>query len=233
MRIFILALFALGCSGASNASDAPADPATTGMQDMAMEMSTAPDGVPASAKSLVVAGGCFWCVESDFEHRDDVYEAVSGYAGGEKRDATYKNHDGHREVVEVWYDPEATSYGELVRFFLRTIDVTDAGGQFCDRGHSYTTALHYRTPEEKAEAEAAISEAEDALGRKVVTPVEPLPFFVTAEDYHQDYYKSDDRILSRFGYVEKQDAYKGYREGCGRDKRVRAVWGDAAAIPAH
>lgn len=187
-----------------------------------------PANVPDTARSLVVAGGCFWCVESDFEGRDDVYEAVSGYAGGDKRNATYRNHSGHREVVRVWYDPDQATYGDLVSWFLRTIDVTDAGGQFCDRGHSYTTAIHYTTAAEKRAAKAAITEAAQALGRDVVTPVEPLPFFVRAEDYHQDYYKSEERIVGRFGYVTKAEAYKGYRKGCGRDARLREVWGDDA-----
>lgn len=186
--------------------------------------------IPASARSLVVAGGCFWCVEKDFESRPDVYEAVSGYAGGTNRDATYRNHAGHREVVKVYYDPSKTSYAELVHFFLRTIDVTDDGGQFCDRGYAYTTAVHYQNDEEREIALDARREAESDLGRDVVTAVEPLEFFVKAEDYHQDYYKSDDTIPTRFGLVKKKDAYKRYRKGCGRDARVRAVWGDAAAI---
>lgn len=194
------------------------------------EPSAVKETIPAEAASLVVAGGCFWCVEKDFERRDDIYEAVSGYAGGENRNATYSNHRDHREVVEVYYDPSRTSYDELVRYFLRTIDVTDAGGQFCDRGHSYTTAIHYRTEEERQQAEAAIAEAEESLGREIVTPVEALPFFVRAEDYHQNYYKSEDTIPTRYGLIRKSDAYKRYRKGCGRDSRVKEVWGEEAAI---
>lgn len=209
----IFFLSACGSSAATDAADAP----------------SASGAIPDSAESLVVAGGCFWCVEKDFESRADVYEAISGYAGGDNRDATYRNHHGHREVVEVYYDPAQTSYGELVRFFLRTIDVTDAGGQFCDRGRSYTTVIHYRSDSEKAEAEAAIAEAEAQLGLEIVTPVEPMPFFVTAEDYHQDYYKSEDKIPTRFGLLTKADAYKRYRKGCGRDARVKEVWGEDAA----
>lgn len=186
--------------------------------------------IPDNAEFLVVAGGCFWCVEKDFEARPDVYEAVSGYAGGEDRDATYRRHDGHREVVKVYYNPEATSYGELVHFFLRTIDPTDAGGQFCDRGHSYTTAIHYRTEEERETARAALAEADATLDKDVVTALEPYTFFVTAEDYHQDYYKSTDTIATRFGLIKKKDAYKRYRKGCGRDARIREVWGDEAAV---
>ena len=203
--------------------------AACGGSSSAADDTTNANGIPDTARSLVVAGGCFWCVEKDFESRPDVYEAISGYAGGDNRDATYRNHEGHREVVEVYYDPSKTSYAELVHFFLRTIDVTDDGGQFCDRGHAYTTAIHYLTDEEREAAEAAVAEAETALGEEVVTAIEPLPFFVKAEDYHQDYYKSDDTIPTRFGLVKKKDAYKRYRKGCGRDARVREVWGDAAA----
>ncbi len=191
----------------------------------------APDlmDVPEDASTLVVAGGCFWCVEKDFEARADVYEAVSGFAGGDKRDATSRDHEGHREAVEVYYDASQTSFAELIYFFLRTIDVTDAGGQFCDRGHAYTTAIYYKSEAERAAAEAAIAEAEKLLGKEIATRVEPLPFFVAAEDYHQDYYKSDEQILTRYGRLPKSEAYKRYRKGCGRDARVRAVWGDEAA----
>lgn len=173
-------------------------------------------GVPQTAKSLVVAGGCFWCVESDFEKMEGVYEAVSGYSGGELKDATYRNHEGHREVVQVYYDPKVTNYAALIHDFLRTIDVVDAGGQFCDRGHSYTTAVHYKTDAERKAALAAIAEAEEYLGKSIATPVEELRFFVKAEDYHQDYYKKNP---IRYGF---------YRNNCGRDRRVKALWGDEA-----
>jgi peptide-methionine (S)-S-oxide reductase len=172
--------------------------------------------IPDDAESLVVAGGCFWCVESDFEKQPGVYEAVSGYSGGTKRDATYEDHAGHREVAEIYYDPQVTSYEELVRKFLRSIDVTDAGGQFCDRGYAYTTAIHYRTEAERDAAEAAVAEAEAQLGREIVTPVEPFDFFVKAEEYHQDYYEKN------------PVRYKFYRSRCGRDARVEEVWGDDA-----
>lgn len=204
----LLVLFSAAVLGACS-GDASSQESPTGEVGMTL---------PSSAKSLVVAGGCFWCVEKDFEARDDVFEAVSGYSGGTKRDATYQNHEGHREVVEVFYDSEKTDYATLVRFFLRTIDVTDDGGQFCDRGFSYTTAIHYRTDEERIAAEAAVAEAEAALGQDVVTPVVPFDFFVTAEDYHQDYYKKN------------PVRYRLYRGGCGRDGRVKAVWGAEAAI---
>ncbi|WP_041535561.1 peptide-methionine (S)-S-oxide reductase MsrA [Parvularcula bermudensis] len=173
--------------------------------------------IPGTAESLVVAGGCFWCVEHDMEAVPGVYEAVSGYGGGEKREATYRDHEGHREVVEIYYDPRETTYAELVHIFLRTIDPLDDGGQFCDRGYSYTTAIHYRTDAERRAAEAAIAAAEKALSREIVTPVEPISFVVEAEGYHQDY--ADQNPLR----------YKFYRTRCGRDQRVEEVWGQRAA----
>lgn len=179
----------------------------------------------AEIKSLVVAGGCFWCVEKDFEHVEGVVEAASGYAGGQKANPTYRSHGQHREVVKIDYDSTKTDYKTLVDIFLRTIDPTDAGGQFCDRGRSYSTAIHAYTAEEKALAEQAVSEAQETLRKPVVTPVEDGVRFWRAEAYHQDYYKSDAKILTRFGLVTKAEAYKGYRKACGRDVRVKELWG--------
>ncbi|MEX0644968.1 MAG: peptide-methionine (S)-S-oxide reductase MsrA [Parvularculaceae bacterium] len=167
----------------------------------------------AQEATAVFAGGCFWCVESDFEHLDGVTKAVSGYSGGELQNPTYRNHGGHLEAVEVTYDPAAVSYRALVDYFLRHIDPFDAGGQFCDRGHAYTTAIFVATPLERAEAEAAVAEAEKILGKKIVTPVRDASRFWIAEDYHQDYYKKN------------KVPYAYYRSACGRDGRVKKVWG--------
>ena len=175
-----------------------------------------------------MAGGCFWCVESDFDHMKGVVATTSGYGGGTMQNPTYRSHGDHREVVKVDYDDTKTDYRTLVTDFLRTIDVTDAGGQFCDRGHSYTTAVHAATDEEATIARDVVAEAEKALGQKVVTPVEGPAAFWPAEDYHQGYYLSQEKVLTRFGIVSRAYAYKGYREGCGRDARVRALWGDQA-----
>ena len=201
---------------------------------LALAACAQPQDAPASGtEDMLVAGGCFWCVEADFEKQPGVVEVISGYAGGESADPTYKTYeaDGHREVARIVYDPARTDYATLAATFLRTIDVTDAGGQFCDRGYGYSSAIYYETEAERAAAQAAIAAAEEKLGREVVTPVEAEPPFYAAEDYHQDYYKSDDRILSRFGYVTKARAYEGYRRGCGRDARLAEVWGDAAVAP--
>lgn len=178
-------------------------------------------------QTAIFAGGCFWCVESDFDHVDGVIETVSGYAGGTMKNPTYKNHDGYIEAVRVKFDADKVSYRQLVDYFWRTIDVTDAGGQFCDRGHSYISTV-FVNARQKDDAVASKAAAEAALGRSIVTPIVAATTFTRAEAYHQDYYLGQNRVLTRFGYVKQADAYKGYRKGCGRDARVRAVWGAAA-----
>ncbi|WP_025031364.1 peptide-methionine (S)-S-oxide reductase MsrA [Nitratireductor aquibiodomus] len=187
---------------------------------------------PASVEkqSAIFAGGCFWCVEADFDKVPGVLDTVSGYAGGNTENPTYRNHTsgGHREVVKIDFDDEKVSYDRLLEIFFRSVDPTDAGGQFCDRGESYTTAIYALDEDQKAAAEKARQDAGNALGGKVVTPVLGAVKFWPAEDYHQNYYQSDERILTRFGLVKKSDAYKGYRKGCNRDARVRQVWGEAA-----
>lgn len=183
-------------------------------------------------RTTVVAGGCFWCVESDFESVDGVIEAVSGFAGGTLDSPSYRDvthgGTGHFEAVEITYDADRLPYRDLIHLFLRSIDVTDDGGQFCDRGHSYRTAIFVGSDEERAIAEAEIAEAEAQLGQAVVTQVlEAAPFW-PAEDYHQNYYRSEDLVLTRFGPRRKSVAYGLYRQACGRDARVSALWGDDA-----
>jgi peptide-methionine (S)-S-oxide reductase len=184
----------------------------------------------AEVQKAIVAGGCFWCVESDFEGLPGVIEAMSGYTGGTKQNPTYKNHTGHYEAVEITFESSVVSYDQLIRLFLRSVDVTDARGQFCDRGDSYRTAIFALDAGQKRSAEAAVAEAEAALGATVVTPVLDAGTFWVAEDYHQDYYKGSNIILTRAGPKKQSNAYKFYREACGRDARVRQIWG-AEAFP--
>ncbi|MBF9059422.1 peptide-methionine (S)-S-oxide reductase MsrA [Rhodobacterales bacterium HKCCSP123] len=183
-------------------------------------------------RTAVVAGGCFWCVEADFERVEGVIDVVSGFAGGTVPNPSYRQvvagGTGHLEVVEITYDAERLPYAQLLHLFLRSVDPTDAGGQFCDRGPSYATAIFVDGPEARRIAEAAIAEAERTLGRAVVTPVRDAAPFYPAEDYHQDYHRSDDIILTRFGPRRKSVAYDLYRQACGRDARVRDLWGEAA-----
>ncbi|MDK3071767.1 peptide-methionine (S)-S-oxide reductase MsrA [Sedimentitalea sp. JM2-8] len=186
----------------------------------------------APTQTLMVAGGCFWCVEADFEKVKGVSGVVSGFSGGMVADPTYKQivagGTGHFEAVRIAFDPDVVSRSALLNMFLRSIDPTDAGGQFCDRGDSYRTAIFVSGAQEQALAEAAIEQAEADLGQKIVTPILPEAPFYPADAAHQDYYKSGALVLTRFGPRTRKAAYDLYREACGRDGRVRTLWGDAA-----
>lgn len=186
----------------------------------------------ADLETVTVAGGCFWCVESDFEGVRGVTEAVSGFAGGTVPNPTYKQvtsgGTGHLEAVQITFDPSIVSRDQIFQLFFRSVDPTDSGGQFCDRGESYSTAIFAATSAQEAAAERAKSQAATDLGRSVVTPIRKLSAFYPADGYHQDYFKSQDRVLTRFGLVTKAKAYKRYREACGRDARVKALWGGKA-----
>lgn len=188
--------------------------------------------VHAAQKTAILAGGCFWCVEADFEKVDGVISAVSGFSGGDSANPTYKQVSrggtGHLEVVKLTYDSDVITYDQILHMFLRSIDVTDAGGQFCDRGEVYSTAIFHGNANEKAAAERAVRAAEKELGRKIVTPVLPEKAFWPASEYHQDYYKKSEIVLTRRGPKTKAEAYKFYRNACGRDKRVRQLWGSDA-----
>ncbi|PPB82644.1 peptide-methionine (S)-S-oxide reductase [Albidovulum inexpectatum] len=190
--------------------------------------------VLARQDTAIVAGGCFWCVEADFESVPGVIEVVSGYTGGRVENPSYKQVSaggtGHYEAVEIVFDPGRISLETLFDLFFRSIDPTDDGGQFCDRGESYRTAIFVRNETQARAARAAKARAEAALGRKVVTPILPAARFWPAESYHQDYYKGRNLVLTRRGPMSQAKAYKFYRESCGRDARVRALWGDQAVF---
>ena len=186
----------------------------------------------AKLETAVLAGGCFWCVESDFESVPGVVDVVSGYTGGTTRNPTYKKINaggtGHYEAVKITYDPAKVSYEQLLHMFLRSIDPTDAGGQFCDRGPSYRTAIFVDGAAERTAAEAAVAQAGADLGRIIVTPVLASARFYKAEAYHQDYYKSSKIVVTRRGPKTKASAYKFYRNACGRDARITQLWGNSA-----
>ena len=177
---------------------------------------------PANAQTALFAGGCFWSAERDVEAIPGVVEAVSGFAGGTVANPSYervvRGGTGHLESVRVVYDPARISYAQLVRRFLRTIDPTDGGGQYCDRGPSYQTAIFALNAAQGRDALAAVAEANRILRGRVVTPVRgPAPFYA-AEAYHQDYARRNPA------------AYNRYRVGCGKDSRLRVVWGAQAAV---
>lgn len=186
----------------------------------------------AGTEKLIVAGGCFWCVESDFESVAGVKGAVSGYIGGSKEDAVYKKISkggtGHYEAVEITFDNKKVSRDQLLHLFFRSVDPTDAGGQFCDRGDSYRTAVFYKNDAQKVAATNAKAAAQKSLGQKIVTPVLAAGEFYKAEKYHQDYYKGKKIVLTRFGPKKQSEAYKAYRNACGRDQRVKQLWGAEA-----
>ena len=185
----------------------------------------------AQTQTALVAGGCFWCVEADFRRVEGVTDARVGFAGGRQPNPSYDEVSGgdtnHLEVTQITFDAGQISYRQILDLFLRSIDPLDAGGQFCDRGESYTTAI-FATPEQKPIAKAAIAAAEAELGRSIVTPVSDMATFYPADHSHQTYAKSEERTLTRFGWVQRKDAYKRYRDACGRDARVREIWGNAA-----
>ena len=188
----------------------------------------------AGTETLTVAGGCFWCVEADFESVRGVKQAVSGFAGGKTANPTYKQvtsgGTGHYEAVQITFDPDVISRDSILTLFFRSIDPTDSGGQFCDRGPSYRSAIFPANAAQKAAAEKAKKAAQTALGKKVVTPVLGPAKFYPADAYHQNYYKSSERLtLSSVGVgVKKSVAYKRYRARCGRDARVKQLWGNDA-----
>ncbi|MGR3615896.1 MAG: peptide-methionine (S)-S-oxide reductase MsrA [Paracoccaceae bacterium] len=186
----------------------------------------------APSETLTVAGGCFWCVESDFESVPGVIEAVSGYTGGTLENPTYKQvtkgGTGHYEAVQITFDPAKVSREKLLTLFMRSVDPTDAGGQFCDRGESYRTAIFVSNKTEEAIASSVKAQAQSELGRAIVTPILPENTFYDAEDYHQDYYKGSKLVFTRFGPKKQSSAYKRYRAACGRDARVKQLWGAAA-----
>lgn len=189
------------------------------------------------AETAIVAGGCFWCVESDFESVKGVRSVVSGYTGGTLKNPTYKDvgkgGTGHYEAVEIDFNPNVVTYDEILHLFLRSVDPLDAGGQFCDRGDSYRTAIFPLNEKQTQSAKAAIAQANADLGKKVVTPIIPASEFYEAEAYHQDYYKGKKLVITRRGPKRQSDAYKFYRDACGRDARVSEVWGDAAPFVGH
>lgn len=171
-------------------------------------------------QTAVFAGGCFWCVEKDFEKHEGVIEAVSGYAGGHLANPTYKQVSnggtGHLEVVQVTYDPEVITYEDLLEIYWANIDPLDDRGQFCDKGESYKAAIFYSNHEDMALAEQSKDVVTSKLGKPVATTIRELSTFYPAEDYHQNYYKTN------------ETKYKFYRWRCGRDARLKEIWGDAA-----
>jgi len=184
----------------------------------ALAQAPAPPASKGQARAIV-AGGCFWCVESDFDKVPGVISTTSGYIGGQKRNPTYQEVSaggtGHAEAVEIVYDPKQVSYEKLLEVFWKNIDPTVKNRQFCDVGSQYRSAIFYLDEEQKRLAEAskaALMKSKPFRG-DIVTEIVPAGEFWPAEEYHQDYYKKNPL------------RYKFYRSGCGRDARLQELWG--------
>lgn len=197
-----LFLFLTACSSTGTAATPAAEPVADGQA------------------AAVFAGGCFWCMEKPFESIDGVASVTSGYAGGKIEGPTYEQVSSHAtqhlESIRVVYDPATVSYDKLLDVYWHNIDPTQSGGQFCDRGHQYTSAIFTSTPQEREEAEASKKKVAEQLGQPVVTDIRDAATFWVAEGYHQDFYKTNPAHYER------------YRTGCGRDARLVQLWGDAA-----
>jgi len=174
----------------------------------------------ANLKTATFAGGCFWCVEADFEKVEGVVEAISGYTGGQRTNPTYKEVSaggtGHTEAVQVIYDPQKVSYKQLLDVFWRHVDPTDPDGQFVDRGSQYRSGIFYHDEEQKhlAQESKVAMDNSGRFNRPIATEITMLTTFYRAEDYHQDYYKKNGI------------RYKFYRSGSGRDSYLKKTWGD-------
>ncbi|MDH3948420.1 MAG: peptide-methionine (S)-S-oxide reductase MsrA [Gammaproteobacteria bacterium] len=175
----------------------------------------------AKLESAVLAGGCFWCIEADYEKLDGVVDVVSGYTGGHVKNPTYKQvsagGSGHIEVVKVTYDANKINYSQILDYFWRHIDPTRDDGQFCDRGPQYRPAIFYQDEAQKELAIASIKQVEQTKPFAQPLKVELIQAttFYPAEDYHQDYYKKN------------PIRYNFYRYNCGRDARVEQLWGES------
>lgn len=206
--VLIIAAFAVGFQSTGN------KPMQKQEKDSAM------NEMEGNMKTATFAGGCFWCVEADFEKFDGVIEAISGYTGGQRDNPTYKEVSaggtGHTEAVQVIYDPDKVSYSQLLDVFWRHMDPTDPGGQFVDRGSQYRSGIFYHDDEQKrlAQESKMALEKSGRFNRPIVTEITMLTRFYRAEDYHQDYYKKNPL------------RYKFYRSGSGRDKFLKQAWRD-------
>lgn len=211
----LAATLLLACGGSSASAGEATQPKSS-----AMKGGVAPSATEGEHGVALLAGGCFWCLEAAYEGVDGVVSAVSGYAGGEEQNPTYKqvsyHQTGHLEVVRVVYEKDKLTYRQVLDRFWHNIDPFDDRGQFCDKGDQYKAAIFPLDADQKKEAEASKVAVEKELGRPVVTTIEPAAVFWEAEAYHQDFHETN------------PVRYGSYRLGCGRDKRLKDVWGDDA-----
>lgn len=172
-----------------------------------------------NANEIVLAGGCFWCMEHDLESLEGIDNVKSGYSGGDILNPTYENHEGHQEVVLVNYDSNIIELETILRAYFRNIDPLDGEGQFCDRGDSYRPVIFYADLDEVDKSKNALISASKELGvslDKIKVELKSRNKFWVAEEYHQDFAKNNEL------------KYKFYRYACGRDKRLDQLWGEKA-----
>ena len=171
-----------------------------------------------SENLATLAGGCFWCVKSDFEKLPGVIKVVSGYTGGKGENPTYETyaHMGYIEAVQIYYDPKIITYEQILNYFWRHIDPTDSGGQFADRGHEYSSAIFYSDDKQRKIAEKSKKALEKSgkVGQRIATNLIKLNKFYPAEKYHQNY------------DTQNPVRYKSYRSGSGRDQTIKKLWGN-------
>ncbi len=171
------------------------------------------------AEEVILAGGCFWCLEHDLQDVNGIISVKSGYSGGNLQRPTYQNHDGHQEAVLVEYDSNLITFLDILRIYMRNVDPLDGGGQFCDRGDSYKPVIFYKNNQEEDDARGALISASKELGvplEEISVELKSKGRFWLAEDYHQDF--ADKNELK----------YKFYRFSCGRDQKLDKLWGDNA-----
>ena len=232
MRLMIFVAAFAACSGRGDRPSAEPDPhgrdesAPSSEQSAEEAPAARGDGTerapeaPADKAVALFAGGCFWCMEGPFEALEGVESVLSGYTDGAVQAPTYdavsSGRTGHAEAVRVLYDPAVVSYDKLLEVFWHNVDPTDDGGQFCDRGSQYRTGIYPVDAEQRAAAERSKRAIAAQLDAPVVTPITDATAFWVAESYHQDFYRTNPQ------------RYTSYRRGCGRDDRLRALWGRVA-----
>jgi len=200
---------------------APASDANAQESEAAAQQAVELD--PAVADTATFAGGCFWCMEPPYDKMDGVAATISGYAGGDEVDPTYREvasgQTGHTEVVQIIFDSTQVSYERLLQVYWRNIDPLDNGGQFCDRGSSYRPVIFVHDNQQRERAAASKELVAQRFDDPIVVPIEPLEAFYAAEEYHQNFYQKN------------PDRYYSYRRGCRRDARLEELWGDMAGQP--
>lgn len=172
---------------------------------------------PKKIQIVTLAGGCFWCTEAPYDELNGVEAAISGYTNGHVENPTYEQigtgKTGHYEAVQVTFDPSVTPFEKILDVFWKHIDPFDAGGQFFDRGSQYETAIFYMNDAQREAAEASKAQIEAEHGKKVATKILPFKNFYPAEDYHQNYYKTN------------PEHYERYKKGSGREEKLQKIWG--------